>query len=124
MIGVGATSNDNRLATFSSRGHWVTVAVPRAAILSSIPRSQSPDDPYAFLQGTSMVAPHVTGVVALLYQARPGITPEGVRQALTWSANSRITGQNSQPDYPTGGSYGYGIVDAEAAVKYAQESLR
>lgn len=124
VIGVGATSNDNRRTAFSSSGDYVTVAAPGGTILSTVPRAQSPNNPYAFLQGTSMAAPNVSGVVALIYQARPGITPAQVRQALTWSANSSITGQNSKPDYPTGGFFGYGIVDAAAAVQYAQESLR
>ncbi|WP_102125527.1 S8 family peptidase [Deinococcus planocerae] len=124
VIGGGATSNDNRRTAFSSSGNYVTVAAPGGTILSTVPRSQAPNNPYAFLQGTSMAAPNATGVVALIYQARPGITPEQVRQVLTWSANSTITGQNSKPDYPTGGFFGYGIVDAAAAVQYAQESLR
>ncbi|BDP42683.1 hypothetical protein DAETH_26520 [Deinococcus aetherius] len=124
VISVGATSNDNRRTAFSSAGNYVTVAAPGGTILSTVPRVQAPNNPYAFLQGTSMAAPNATGVVALIYQAKPDITPEQVRQVITWSANSTITGQNSKPDYPTGGFFGYGIVDAAAAVTYARESLR
>lgn len=124
VIGVGATSNDNRRTAFSSAGNYVTVAAPGGTIFSTVPRAQAPNNPYAFLQGTSMAAPNASGVVALIYQARPNITPEQVRQVLTWSANGTITGQNSKPDYPTGGGFGYGIVDAEAAVDYARNSLR
>ncbi|WP_412028234.1 S8 family peptidase [Deinococcus yunweiensis] len=124
VIAVGATANDNRRVPFSSAGSYVTVSAPGGTILSTIPREQSPNEPYAFLQGTSMAAPNVSGVVALIYQAKPDITPEQVRQTITWSANSSITGQNSKPDYPTGGNFGYGIVDAGAAVAYAKNSLR
>ena len=37
---------------------------------------------YATLTGTSMSAPHTTGVTALYLQANPGATPAEVRDAL------------------------------------------
>lgn len=118
VIGVGATSNDNRRAGFSNTGPYVTVAAPGAAILSTVPVVQNPSDPYAYLQGTSMAAPHVTGVVALLLSAKPGATPEEIRLALEQGANARLTGQASKPDYAAGGQYGYGLVDAKASLDY------
>ncbi len=116
VIGVGASSNDNRRAGFSSTGPYVTVAAPGAAILSTVPVAQNPSNPYAFLQGTSMAAPHVTGGVALLLSAKPQATPEEIRQALVQGANARLTGQAAKPDYAAGGQYGYGLVDAKASL--------
>lgn len=116
VIGVGATSNDNRRAGFSNAGPYVTVGAPGAAILSTVPVAQNPADPYAYLQGTSMAAPHVTGVAALLLSAKPNATPEEVRRALEQGANARATGQPAKPDYAAGGQYGYGLVDAKASL--------
>jgi len=118
VIGVGATSNDNRRAGFSNAGPYVTVGAPGAAILSTVPVAQNPADPYAYLQGTSMAAPHVTGVVALLLSAKPNATPEEVRRALEQGANAKATGQPAKPDYAAGGQYGYGLVDAKASLDF------
>ncbi|MER3554159.1 MAG: peptidase S8 [Meiothermus sp.] len=123
VIGVGATSPNNVRTGFSSTGDYVTVAAPGQAILSTIPQDQgNPNDPYAFLQGTSMAAPHVTGVVALLYSAKPGLKPEQVRVALERTANATLTGQLAVPDYQaaSAGWYGYGLVDAKAALDYVK----
>ncbi len=123
VIGVGATSADNRRTGFSSTGDFVTVAAPGNAILSTIPQEQgNANDAYAFLQGTSMAGPHVTGVVALLYSVNPKITPAQVRIALETTANNKLTGQLAKPDYRTNqpGWYGHGLVDAKAAVDYVK----
>ncbi|RTG98055.1 peptidase S8 [Thermus scotoductus] len=116
VIGVGASSNDNRRAGFSNAGPYVTLVAPGAAVLSTIPVAQNPSDPYAFLQGTSMAAPHVTGVVALLLSAKPDAKPEAIRLALEQGANAKLTAQAAKPDYAAGGQYGYGLVDAKASL--------
>ena len=65
---------------------------------------------YASFSGTSMAAPHVSGVAALIIAARHGdITPAEVKSALKSTAEDLgITGRD---DY-----YGYGLVNAKAAV--------
>jgi subtilisin family serine protease len=129
VVAVGATQPNNFRVGFSSTGDYVTVAAPGTAIMSTVPVGQNPTDPYAFLQGTSMSCPHVSGVVALMYQAKPGIKPNQVKQILQDTANSVITGQLARPDYSVSGtqpaekvagSYGYGIVDALAATAAAK----
>jgi thermitase len=44
-------------------------------------------DEYAFLGGTSMAAPHVSGVVALVLSARPGLTPVQVKDRVLASVD-------------------------------------
>lgn len=63
---------------------------------------------YEYKIGTSMAAPHVSGVAALLYSLRPDIDNETVELILTHSATDRqVTGCSN---------CGSGIVDAETAV--------
>jgi subtilisin family serine protease len=87
---------------------------------------------YAYLQGTSMAAPHVTGVAALVVSkyglpdpAHPGgltMDPAAVERALTGSAHETACPVTALPTAPCEGSasfngyYGTGIVDAVAAL--------
>jgi serine protease AprX len=74
--------------------------------------------------GTSMASPHVAGAAAALLQARPGLTPEQVRQALQVTATP-VTGTDGEagPARPLGfWQVGYGYVDLGAAVKLVQSA--
>jgi serine protease AprX len=69
----------------------------------------------AAADGTSMTSPHVAGVVALLVQKRPTLTPDEIKMALqTTSMLMRDTSNTTavQPFWQSG----YGFVDAKAAV--------
>lgn len=61
-------------------------------------------------QGTSMSAPHVTGLVALMYSLKPDITPDQVKLIL------KSTAMKSSPGYSQL-EYGAGIIDAAAALE-------
>ena len=61
------------------------IAAPGAQILSSTLPEFAGDD-YAFLDGTSFSAPHVSGLVALLLQRHPSWTPAQVKSALMSTA--------------------------------------
>ena len=63
--------------------------------------------------GTSASAPHVAAVAALLMQAHPDWTVSDVRQALTGTARDL-----GEPGWD--GVFGYGLVDAYAALGTAQ----
>ena len=66
------------------------------------------------ISGTSMAAPHIAGIVAQLFQARPSATPAEVEQALKASAYKYTDGAAyvGQTSYDKG----HGLVDVVAAV--------
>src|SRR4249919_2899960 len=68
---------------------------------------------YAFMSGTSMATPHVSGVAALIWSANPSWTNRQVRAAL--DATAQDLGASG---YDT--SFGWGLVQAKAALEELQ----
>jgi subtilisin family serine protease len=67
MVVVAATDRNDQLASFSNYGAGsVALAAPGVEILST-----TPNNTYSWYSGTSMAAPHVTGVLALLKSQHP-----------------------------------------------------
>jgi subtilisin family serine protease len=81
VVCVAATGRDGGLADFSNRGAiTVDLAAPGVDIASSYPGGG-----HALLSGTSMAAPHVAGVAALVWARDPAATVAQVRAALLGS---------------------------------------
>ncbi|HUU03901.1 MAG TPA: S8 family serine peptidase [Myxococcota bacterium] len=79
IIAVAATDHNDNIAYFSNFGPTtVDVGAPGEDILSTV----WPDHGYELKSGTSMAAPHVSGVVALMLSIRPDLTKQEVRQFL------------------------------------------
>ena len=81
------------------------------------------DDGWAAFSGTSAAAPQIAGVVALMRQACPSLTPVAIRQILMATARDVTTGTNAMGNAAVAGydlATGAGLVDANKAVLSAK----
>ncbi len=118
VIAVAAVNRSGGRAYYSNFGTLVDVAAPGGAqnsatdangILSTLNAGLTTPgaDSYAFFQGTSMATPHVAAVVALLYAAKPTLTPDAAESTLKSTARA----------FPAACSgCGAGIINANAAI--------
>jgi subtilisin family serine protease len=120
VIKVSAVGPDRTRASYSNYGGAIAIAAPggdtddgpeeTSAILSTYGRNLDASG-YRHLEGTSMAAPHVTGVAALLFAA--GAAPGQIRDAIQSTAMPL-----NEPPNPAGGNqYGAGLIDAYAALR-------
>ena len=115
----GAGSNFGSTVEVSAPG-GETHQSPENGILSTLNSgSTAPgQDSYEFYQGTSMAAPHVAGIAALMYQANPAITPDEVMDVLQKTSQSFPIALHRQCNT---NECGAGIVDAGAALSKVRE---
>lgn len=134
VISVAATDRQGDRSYYSNFGALVDIAAPGGELfvasatdptlitangvlsLSNTGRDEPSVDSYKYLQGTSMAAPHVAGVAALIYSLRPNITPARVEQLIKenaktfpWTSRCRAANQ-----------CGSGIIDAAAVLRAVQ----
>src|SRR6185295_5151055 len=108
VIAVSATDSNDQMFKASNIGSHVAVAAPGVDIL--LP---APDNDYQFTSGTSFSAAYVSGIVALLLQRAPELTPDGVRKILQQTAKD-LGPLGKDPEY------GAGLVDAYQAILAVQ----
>jgi len=111
VIAVGATTSSGARAGFSNYGSLVDIAAPGFSILSVVDTGATTPvgEGYATMNGTSMAAPHVAGVVALVQSAVTTPKTPAQIKALLKATAMPFPATPSQP-------IGAGIVDANAAV--------
>jgi len=82
----GATTKEDRWASFSNVGRCLDIWAPGNRIASAAYNSYNG---YTFKSGTSMASPHVAGAAALYLEKYPNATPEQVRSGILASAVHR-----------------------------------
>ncbi|WP_157548191.1 S8 family serine peptidase [Nonomuraea candida] len=126
-VAVGATDAADNVAGFScggvvKSGDWFAappewpdsyvvpdVSAPGVDVVSAMPGGE-----YAALNGTSMATPHVSGTVALMLEARPGLAVDAAEEIL---AGTSVSDDRYGPR--PNARYGQGRIDAYAAVAEA-----
>lgn len=106
VIAVSAVDQERKLASFSNKGSSIRLAAPGVKILSTVP-----DGKYAYMTGTSMAAPFVSGTAALLLAVEPDLSVKEVTDRLLITATD--LGKKGRDE-----SYGYGLVNAYQALAY------
>lgn len=117
VITVAATTLSGNRASYSNYGSSIEISAPGGDSTNGVASTWNTGtttpgaDAYAYMSGTSMAAPHVSGVASLLYSLNPHLTPAEVLAHL----------QASVTAFPAGGTCttsncGSGIVNAGAAV--------
>ena len=114
VVSVASTTSTGARSSFSNYGSLIDLAAPGSSIMSTLNNgSTNPgSESYASYSGTSMAAPHIAGVVALMQSAASTpLTPANVESLLKSTARAFP----STPSQPIGA----GIVNAKAAVDAA-----
>ncbi len=132
VVSVTAVGPGAELASYSSYGNTVDLAAPGGDMSADMNIDSYPDGVlsalmdqngstytsiYSFMQGTSMAAPHVSGVAALMKAANASLTSTQIRDKLQSSAID--IGQAGYDIY-----YGHGLINVYASVKSAMEATQ
>lgn len=130
VIGVSAIDITEQLASYSNAGPQIDVAAPGGDVTTDLNGDGYADgvlslgwyfagntEEWVFMDGTSMASPHVAGVVALMKSVNPDLDPATTVFLLRSSA--RDLGLPGPDTY-----YGWGMVDAGAAVEMARDASR
>ncbi|MFH7321320.1 S8 family serine peptidase [Desulfurivibrio sp. D14AmB] len=132
VISVSAVDINKQRAPYSNFGSKIDVAAPGGDLSRDLNGdgygdgvlSTAGDDGsgtikmgYNFQQGTSMAAPHVAGVLALMKAVNSDLTPNEVDVLLAEGALTEDLGAPGRDDL-----YGWGLIDALQAVQAAPQS--
>jgi subtilisin len=109
VIAVAATNRLNQRISTSSTGEEVDFAAPGDAIYST-----APGGGYATMRGTSMAAPHVTGLAALYMEKYPEATSAVIRKLL--ESNAKDIGEPGRDTF-----YGVGLAQFEKSTPEGQK---
>jgi serine protease len=117
VITVAATTRNGNRASYSNYGSVVEISAPGGDSVNGVLSTSNSgttvpaSDAYYYYTGTSMAAPHVSGVVSLMFSRNPSLTPAQVLSILQATAKPFPTGSTCNTSI-----CGSGIVNAASAV--------
>jgi serine protease len=124
VVSVSAVDLRKEKAPYSNFGSSIDVAAPGGdtsqdrngdgyadGVLSTLKNEDTGAFNYVLYQGTSMAAPHVTGVVALMKAVKPGLSPAELDTLLASGTITEDLGAPGRDDI-----FGHGLIDARNAV--------
>ncbi len=115
-VSVASIGADFKRAYYSNTGTWVSITAPGGdAQKGREIASTAPNNSYAYMQGTSMACPHVSGIAALIVSkyGKQGFTNDQLKEILL-GATKPININHQNPDYT--GKMGRGYIDAAKAL--------
>nr|WP_321419600.1 disaggregatase related repeat-containing protein [uncultured Methanomethylovorans sp.] len=116
VIAVSAIDSTDTITSWSCYGSEIELTAPGVNI-----KSTTPGGFYEYMNGTSMATPHVTGTIALMLSSKVAGTSYDLNNNGKWDpAEIRSRLQSTATDLGASGKddyYGYGVVNAYAAVK-------
>lgn len=133
VISVSAVDSQRRLASYSNRGPQIDVTAPGGDNGVDLTGDGFPDGVlstggalddgglnfvYSFINGTSMAAPHVAGVLALMVSINPDLAPADIDALLVAGALTEDLGDAGRDDL-----FGHGLINAQRAVLAALDSI-
>ncbi len=114
VIGVAATDSEDHIAWFSNYGPYISVAAPGVSIISTLPGGG-----YGIMCGTSMAAPHVSGLAALILARNPTLSPAEVRRIIETHAEDQV-GPEKMDTPGWDPFYGFGRIHVGHSVRATQ----
>lgn len=118
VVSVSSVAPDFTLASYSSFGSGIEIAAPGGelseggdwGVISTRWDFDENGPTYSAMQGTSMAAPHVSGIAALILSSSPGLSADQVRSRLTtYASDLGAAGRDDE--------FGHGLVHAGASVR-------
>lgn len=104
VISVASTTPSDSTSEFSNFGKTIDIAAPGSSVYSTLPKGA-----YGFMDGTSMAAPMISGVAALLKSSEPALSNREIENRLFTTADDLgVAGKDSM--------FGHGRVNARKAL--------
>ncbi|MFZ0131491.1 MAG: S8 family serine peptidase, partial [Desulfobacterales bacterium] len=129
VLAVSGVDINEQPARYSNFGFYVDLAAPGGDLAADLNSDGYGDGvlstaaevdgggplySYSYLEGTSMAAAHVSGVIALMKAVNPNLTPDDLDRLLAAGSLTREKGAAGRDD-----RYGHGLIDAQKAVSAA-----